>query len=174
MRKAKAEDLFGGRARFRVIEALAEANRGLTAYQIAIAKGLDPAATYRCLAEFSSFGIVESKPTGGNQTIYELSNESGKAAAAFLRAITEKTSESKGIEEWLSPRMQAKRMKKIVQMDRSKIRAAPSRRATWSTTIKELMSKRTPGELAALVASSKKAFSALLDEQTDDVFTLKM
>lgn len=171
---AKPEDLLGGRARFRVIEALAEANRGLTAYQIAIAEGLDPAATYRCLAEFFTFGIVESKPARGNQTIYKLSNESGKAAAAFLRAITEKTTEPKNIEEWLSPKMQAKRVKKFVQVDRSKIRAASFRRITGSRTIKELVSKRTPGELAALVASSKKAFNALLNEQTDDVFTLKM
>ena len=47
----KVEMLFGGTTRFATIEALADARQPITAYQIAMTKGLDPAATYRCLAE---------------------------------------------------------------------------------------------------------------------------
>jgi hypothetical protein len=53
------EAMFGGKTRFAILEALAEAKRPVTAYQIAMTKGLDPAATYRCLLEFSEFGVVE-------------------------------------------------------------------------------------------------------------------
>lgn len=58
---AKVELLLGGKTRFAVLEALAEAKRPVTACRVAMNKGLDPAATYRCLAEFSDFGIVESE-----------------------------------------------------------------------------------------------------------------
>jgi Transcriptional regulator len=58
------EALLGGRTRFYIIEALAQAKHPITAYQIAMAKGLDPSATYRCLVEFSNFGMVESETRG--------------------------------------------------------------------------------------------------------------
>jgi len=167
----KIEMLFGGNTRFAVLEALANAYDGTTAYQIAITKGLDPSATYRCLTELLEFRIVESETKERNQTFYKLSEGSGRAAAEFLRSLKQKTSESVDLEKWMSPEMQAERMKKIVrfdQLDKSKFR-----NKNENQSIDEIMSKRTPGELSALIASSELAFDELF-EQEDNMFILKI
>jgi predicted transcriptional regulator len=170
-----AEVLLGGKTRFRVVDALVEVKQPMTAYQIAMSKGLDPAATYRCLTEFSSFGMVESETTERNQTVYKLSKGTGEAAAEFLRALMQSTSTSKShdIEEWLSPEMQAERIAKMVQVDKTKIANSPFVRTTERKSIRELMSKRTSGELSALIESSKIAFNELFKRQEDGVFALK-
>jgi len=41
----KVEMLFGGSTRFTILETLAEAKKSITAHQIALTRGLDPAAT---------------------------------------------------------------------------------------------------------------------------------
>ena len=64
----KVEMLFGGNTRFAILEALTNANDAITAYQIAMTRGLDPAATYRCLTEFLAFKIVELEMKERNQT----------------------------------------------------------------------------------------------------------
>ena|SRR2546422_8490919 len=166
----KVEMLFGGNTRFAILEALAEAKQPITAYQIAITRGLDPAATYRYLTEFLEFRIVESKMEERNQTFYRLSDGAGRAAAEFLRSLKQKTPDSVDLEKWMSPEMRAKRMAKIVrldQLDKSKFRNPDEKQ-----NIDELMSKRVSGELSALIASSKIAFSGLF-EQKDSTFTLK-
>ncbi len=115
----KAEVLLGGKTRYAVLEALAEAEQQpMTAYQIAITKGLDPAATYRCLSEFSEFGTVEYKLMDRNQTYYRLAGKVGSAAAEFLRALKQKGKpEPVDLEKWISPEMQAQRRAKIVRLN---------------------------------------------------------
>ncbi|HKU49566.1 MAG TPA: helix-turn-helix domain-containing protein [Nitrososphaera sp.] len=152
------ELLLGGRTRFRVIQALAEAKQPVTAYQVAITTGLDSAATYRCLMEFANFGIVESEKRDRNQTIYKLSNGAGKAAAEFLHSILQKKSEPNDLEEWISPKMRSERMAKIMRLDKGKLAASPFIQSSKRRSVDQLMSKRTPGELTALIKSSKIAF----------------
>lgn len=173
----KIEELFGGRTRFAVLEALAEANQPMTAYQIAISNGLDSAATYRCLTEFSEFGIVEPVRKGRNRTSYKLSKGSGNSAVEFLRLLKQKqktSEESIDLKKWISPEMQAKRMAKIVRLDRldTKFNSSTLRTPTERIDIDKLMSQRVPGELSALIASSQIAFNELF-EQNGNVFTLK-
>jgi len=173
----KIEELFGGRTRFAVLEALAEAKQPLTAYQIAITNGLDSAVTYRCLAEFSEFGIVEPVRKGRNRTSYKLSKGSGNSAVEFLRSLKQKqktSEESIDLKKWISPEMQATRMAKIVRLDRldTKFNASTSRTPTERIDIDKLMSQRVPGELSALIASSQIAFNELF-KQNGNVFTLK-
>ena len=167
----KLEMLFGGKIRFAVLEALANANDTITAYQIAITKGLDPAATYRCLTEFSEFKIVESETKERNQTFYKLSDGSGQAAAAFLRSLKQKTPKIVNLEEWLSPKMQAERMTKFVRLDQSDI--SKFRNPQEKQNLDELMSKRTPGELSALITTSKIAFNELFEKE-DNSFILRV
>ena len=162
--------LFGGNTRFAILEALAEAKRPITAYQIAITKGLDPSATYRCLTEFLEFRIVESEMEQRNQTFYKLSDGAGRAAAEFMGSLKQKTSESVDLEKWMSPKMQSERMAKIVrldQLDESKFRNLDEKQS-----VDEIMSKRVSGELSALITSSKIAFSELF-EQKNNTFILK-
>ena len=167
-----AEALLGGKTRFAIIEALAGAVRPVSAYQIALTKGLDPAATYRCLTEFYEFGIVERLNKNSSQTTYKLSRGSGAAAATFMRSLVEKKIETDDLDEWLSPQLRAERMSRIVSTDKEKIAKSPFAR-TKTVNVNRLMSKRTPGELAALVESSKIAFNRLFT-QKDGVFTLKV
>jgi Fe2+ or Zn2+ uptake regulation protein len=166
----KIEMLFGGMTRFSTIEALAEARQPITAYQIAMTKGLDPAATYRCLTELSDFRIVEFVAGKRNQTFYKLSDGSGQAAVAFLRSLKQKTSTTVDLEEWMSPEMQAERMKKIVKLDQ--LDDPIFRNTNEEQSVDELMSKRVPGELSALIISSKLAFDELF-EQKNNMFILK-
>lgn len=164
------EVLLGGKTRFAVLEALADARQPITAYQIAIVKGLDPAATYRCLTELSEFRIV-SETKERNQTFYKLSEEAGRAAAEFLRLLKQKAPESVDLEKWISPEMQAERMAKIVRLarfDASKFRSPDERQ-----DIDDLLSKRVSGELSALVKSSKIAFNELF-EKRDNIFILRV
>jgi Fe2+ or Zn2+ uptake regulation protein len=163
----KIEVLFGGKTRLAVLEALAEARRPTTAYQIAVIQGLDPAATYRCLTEFSESGVVESEIKEHNQTFYKLSKGAGKAAAKYLRSLKQKAPESIDLEKWLSPEMQAERMAKIVRID-----ASLSGAAAKTKGVDELLSRRVPGELSALITSSKIAFKELF-ELKDGTFVLK-
>ncbi|MDE1725488.1 MAG: hypothetical protein KGH76_06295 [Thaumarchaeota archaeon] len=166
----KIETLFGGATRFATIEALAETRQPITAYQIAMRKGLDPAATYRCLAEFLNFRIVESIVGKRNKTFYKLSDLSGQAAAAFLKSLRQKTSKTNDLEEWISPEMQAERIKKIVKLD--KIDNPIFRNSDEKQNMDKIMSKRTSGELSALITSSKLAFDEIF-EQENDTFILK-
>jgi hypothetical protein len=163
------EVLLGGKTRFAVLEALVEAEQQpITAYQIAMAKGLDPAATYRCLTELSAFMIV-SETKKGNQTLYKLSKGAGRAAADFLQSLIQKTPESIDLKKWISPEMQAERMAKIIKftrIDASKFKSQESQ------NIDELLSKRASGELSTLIKSSKMAFDELF-EKTDNTFILK-
>jgi hypothetical protein len=165
----KIEMLFGGNTRFAVLEALVNANDATTAYQIAITRGLDPAATYRCLTEFLEFKIVESETKGRNQTFYKLSDGAGRAAAEFMRSLKQKTPESDDLENWMSPKMQSERMAKIVRLD--KLDESKFRNPGGKQSVDEIMSKRVPGELSALIISSKIAFRELF-EQKDNTFIL--
>ena len=168
----KTEVLLGGKSRFAVLEALAEAKQPVTAYQIAMTKGLDPAATYRCLTEFSKFGVVESEVRKRNQTFYKLSKGAGKAAAGYLRSLKQKAPGSIDLEKWTSPEMQAERMAKIVRLDTNKLDASLFGKATERKGVDELLSKRISGELSALVKSSQIAFNELF-EQKDGIFILR-
>lgn len=166
----KVEMLFGGTTRFATIEALADARQPITAYQIAMTKGLDPAATYRCLTELSDFRIVESKTGERNQTFYKLSDGSGRAAAEFLRSLKQKTPQLVDLEKWTSPQMQAARMRKIVKLD--KLDKSAFRNPDEKQDVDEIMSKRIPGELSSLITSAKITFNELF-EQKDNAFILK-
>ncbi len=166
----KVESLFGGKTRFAVLETLADATDGTTAYQIAITKGLDPAATYRCLAELSELGIVKSQTRERNQTFYKLSDGPGKAAAVFLRSLKQKTPQVMDFETWMSPQMRSERMTKIVRLNR--LDMSKTRNPKKKQDIEYIMSKRTPGELSALITASKIAFSELF-EQKDGAYILK-
>ena len=161
----KVEMLFGGGTRYAILEALAEARQPITAYQIAITKGLDPAATYRCLMEFLEFRIVKSEMER-NQTFYKLSGGAGRAAAEFMRSLEQKT-EPDDLEKWISPKMQSRRRAKIVRLGKSKFRNQSEKQS-----IDDIMSKRVPGELSALVASAKIAFNELF-VQKGNAFALK-
>lgn len=163
----KVEMLFGGSTRFTILEALSEAKQSITAHQIAITRGLDPAATYRCLTEFLEFGIVKSE-TKHSQTFYRLSSGPGRAAAEFMHSLKQRTKQD-DLEEWISPKMQAKRMAKITRLD--KLDESKFRDKVKTQNIDKLLSKRTPGELTALVMSSKIAFRKLF-EQKGNVFIL--
>ena len=167
----KVEMLFGGTTRFATIEALADARQPITAYQIAMTKGLDPAATYRCLTELSDFKIVESKTGKRNQTFYKLSDGSGRAAAEFLRSLKQKTPQLMDLEKWMSPEMQAARMGEIVKLD--KLDKSIFRNPDEKQDVDEIMSKRISGELSSLITSSKITFNELF-EQKDNVFILKV
>lgn len=166
----KVELLFGGKTRFATLEALADAKQPITAYQIAMTRGLDPAATYRCLTEMLEFRIVESKTEERNQTFYKLSDVAGRSAAEFLRSLKQKTPESTDLEIWMSPKMRAERMAKIVRLDQ--LDTSKFRKPKEKQSVEELMSKRTPGELSALITTSKIAFNELF-EQKDDMYILK-
>ena len=165
----KLEMLFGGNTRFAVLEALANADSAITAYQIAITKGLDPSATYRCLTEFLGFGIVESEKTERNQTFYKLSDGAGKAAAGFLQSL-KKTPKSIDFEEWMSPEMRSERMAKMVRLNQSDV--SKFRNPEKNQDVEDLMSKRTQGELSALITTSKIAFNKLF-EQKGGMYILK-
>lgn len=164
----KVEMLFGGNTRFTILEALAEAKRPITAYQIAITRGLDPAATYRCLTEFLEFKIVESEMEERNQTFYKLSDGPGRAAAEFMRSLKQETSEPDNLENWLSPRIQSEQMAKIVRLDQL---GGSEFRDPDKKSIDDIISKRIPGELSVLVKSAKIAFNELF-EQKDNTFIL--
>ena len=165
-----AQMLLGGRTRFLTLEALAGAKQPITAYQIAMTKGLDPAATYRCLTELSEFRIVESETEKRNQTFYKLSDGAGRAAVEFLRSLKQKTPESVDLEKWMSPEMRAERMAKIVRLDQ--LDTSKFRNLDEKQNVDELMSKRIPNELSALITSSEIAFNELF-EQKDSTFILK-
>jgi hypothetical protein len=167
----KVEMLFGGRTRFATIEALMEARQPITAYQIAMTKGLDPAATYRCLTELSDFKIVESKTGDRNQTFYKLSEGSGQAAAEFLRSLKQKIPQSVDLEEWTSPQMQAARMRQIIKLDKSD--KSVFRNSDEKQDVDEIMAKRTVGELSSLIISAKITFNELF-EQKEGMFILKI
>ena len=169
---AKVEVLLGGKTRFVVLEALAEAKQPATAYQIAMNKGLDPAATYRCLTEFSEFGIVESKIKERNQTFYKLSKGAGKAAAEFLRSLKQKISGPIDLEKWISPEIRAERMAKIVKIDINQFGTPALGKLAKGKDIADLMSNRTSGELSTLITSSQIAFNELFDEK-DGTYILK-
>ncbi len=169
---ARAEVLLGGKTRFAVLEALAEANQAATAYQIAMNKGLDPAATYRCLTEFSEFGIVESEIKERNQTFYKLSRGPGKAAADFLRSLKQKTPRSIDLEKWISPETRAGRIAKIVKIDINQFDASAIEKLAKGKDIADIMSNRTSGELSALITSSQIAFNELFDEK-DGTYILR-
>jgi hypothetical protein len=164
----EVEVLFGGRTRFAALEALAQAKQSVTAYEIAMTKGLDPAATYRCLTEFSKFGIVEPEIMERNQTFYKLSKRVGKAAANYLSSLRQKESKSIEMEKWLSPEMQAERMSKIVRLGPDSL----SDKAAERKGVDELLSKRASGELSALVASAQIAFNELF-EQKRGIFIMR-
>lgn len=166
----KVELLFGGKTRFATLEALVDAKQPITAYQIAMTRGLDPAATYRCLTEMLEFRIVESKTEERNQTFYKLSDVAGRSAAEFLRSLKQKTPESVDLEKWMSPEMRAERMAKIIRLDQSD--TSKFRNPDEKQNIDKLISKRIPGELSALITSSKIAFNELF-EQKDSTFILK-
>ncbi|MEW6604576.1 MAG: winged helix-turn-helix domain-containing protein [Thermoproteota archaeon] len=163
------EALLGGRSRFAILEALAETGKPVTAYQIAMAKGLDPASTYRYLSEFLKFRVVDSERRR-NQTFYRLSKGAGKAAVEYMQSLKRKASEPIDLQDWLSPEMQAERTAKIVRLDPDMI---PFGKEAKAKQVAELLSKRAPRELAALVASSEAAFNELFDKRRDGTFTLK-
>ncbi|MEM2785588.1 MAG: hypothetical protein QW652_02875 [Candidatus Nitrosotenuis sp.] len=167
----KVEMLFGGTTRFATLEALVEARQPITAYQIAMTKGIDPAATYRCLTELSDFKIVESKTGERNQTFYKLSEGPGQAAAEFLRSLKQKTPQSVDLEEWISPQMQAARMRQIVKLDKSD--KSVFRDPDKKQDVDEIMTKRIAGELSSLITSAKITFNELF-EQKDGIFVLKI
>jgi hypothetical protein len=166
----KVETLFGGKTRFSTIEALADSRQPITAYQIAITKGLDPAATYRCLTELSNFRIVESEAGERNQTFYKLSDGSGRAAAEFLRSLKQKTPQLMDLEKWMSPEMQSMRMGEIVKLD--KLDKSAFRNPGEKQDVDKIMSKRIPGELSSLITLAKITFNEIF-EQKDNVFILK-
>lgn len=163
--------LFGGTTRFATIEALAEARQPITAYRIAMTKGLDPAATYRCLTELSDFKIVESKTGERNQTFYKLSEGPGQAAAEFLRSLKQKTPQPMDLEKWISPSVQAARMRQIVKLDRSE--RSVFRNSDEKQDVDEIIAKRIAGELSSLITSAKITFNELF-EQKDGMFILKI
>jgi hypothetical protein len=165
----KIEMLFGGITRFATLEALSETESPITAHQIAITKGLDPAATYRCLAELQSFGIVQPVAGKRSQTFYKLSAKQGQAAVMFLQSLKQKTPRTVDIEEWLSPQLQAGRVKKIAKL---KPNDSPFMDPNKTLNIDKILSKRIPGELSALVTSSKLAFDKIF-EQKNNTFILK-
>ncbi|MEM3008377.1 MAG: hypothetical protein QXW37_08630 [Candidatus Nitrosotenuis sp.] len=167
----KVEMLFGGTTRFATLEALVEARQPITAYQIAMTKGIDPAATYRCLTELSNFKVVESKTGERNQTFYKLSEGPGQAAAEFLRSLKQKTPQSVDLEEWISPQMQAARMRQIVKLDKSD--KSVFRDPDKKQDVDEIMTKRIAGELSSLITSAKITFNELF-EQKDGIFVLKI
>lgn len=166
----KVEMLLGGITRFATIEALANAVKPVTAHHIALTKGLDPAATYRCLAELSYFGIVKSRRGVRNQTFYRLSAGPGRAAAVFLRSLKKKT-ESTDLEKWLSSKMRAERMEKIIMTGKPKKSAFAN--LDGKSTFEGMISKRMPGKLSALVMSSKAAFNQMF-AQKDGMFTMRI
>lgn len=166
------EALFGGKTRFAILEVLAEAKRPMTAYKIAMTRGLDPAATYRSLVEFSEFGVVKSETKGRNQTFYKLSERRGKAAAEYMRLLKQKASESIDLEKWISPEMQGERMAKVVRLDTNQL-ASLSGQAADGKRVDELLSKRVSGELSALISSSKIAFNDLFELKDDGTFVLR-
>ncbi|MEO9307243.1 MAG: hypothetical protein ABI342_02895 [Nitrososphaera sp.] len=162
----KIEMLFGGMTRFSTLEALMETRQPITAYQIATIKGLDPAATYRCLEEFKNFGIVKSMTVKPNQTFYKLSDKQGKAAAMFLQSLKQETPKTISLEEWISPQMQAQRIKKIPKVDKLTFRNSKTQ------NIDKILSNRIPGELSALILSARLAFNETF-EQKNDTFILR-
>lgn len=165
----KVEMLLGGRIRFAVLEALAETKQPITAYQISMMKGLDPAATYRCLDELSEFRVVESERRERNQTFYRLSDKAGKAAAGFLQSLKQET-KVEDLEIWMSPQMRSERMAKIIKLDR--VDASKFRDARKKQNVGDLMSRRTQGELSALITISKISFNELF-EKKDGMYVLR-
>ena len=163
----KVEMLFGGKTRLAVLEALSGASTPLTAYSIALSKGLDPAATYRCLAEYSEFGVVDLIKEQ-SQTVYTLSKGAGKAAIGYLRSLKRRAPEPADLEEWLSADMQAERMEKVAQVSR----LAPVPEKAAEKSVDEILSMRVSGELSALAASSRIAFNELF-EQKGGIFILR-
>ena len=171
--KTKMEELLGGRTRFAILEALAEAKKPMAAYRIAMVKGLDPAATYRYLTDFSEFGVVEPVTKGRKQTSYKLSEGAGKAATAFLRSLKkQKTPATIDLDEWMSPEMQSRRTARIIGLANQFNDVVAFERAFEEKDVEELLSRRIAGELSALIASSQIAFRELF-EQKDNVFILK-
>lgn len=166
---AKVEALLGGNTRFAVLEALADTKKPVTAYEIAITKGLDPAATYRCLTEFSEFRIVESETKERNQTAYILSKGAGRAAVEFLLSLKQKTPKPTDLEDWISPKMQSDRMAKIVKLGQFNKSRFKNQKIQ---DVDRLLSRRVSGELSALVKSSEIAFDELFEKQ-DNIFVLK-
>jgi|SRR5581483_979556 len=167
--------LLGGKTRFLVLEKLAETKQSMTAYHIALTKGLDPAAIYRCLTEFLEFGIVEAEMKERGQTFYRLSGKVGNTAAEFLSLLKQKTSESIDLEEWISPEMQAERRAKIIRLDKiNQFNISPdNKKLDERKDIEQVMSKRVSGELSALVASSQIAFNELFERKDDRTFVLR-
>jgi hypothetical protein len=173
MTRARLAEFFGGKIRFGILESLVEVDQPMTAYQIAILKGLDPAATYRYLTEFADLGIVNPRIKGRKQTTYQLSDNAGRALVAFLRSLKEETSKPVPIdlEAWTSPEIQAERTSKIVGLS-DEITKLPLRITPKDIQVEDLLSRRASGELSALIRSSQIVFNELF-ERKGNTFILK-
>jgi DNA-binding transcriptional ArsR family regulator len=170
---SRMAELLGGKTRFAILEELAESKQPMTAYSIAVARGLDPAATYRYLKEFLEFGIVESEANNKNQMLYKLSGGAGRAADDFLHSLKQSTAGVVDLEKWISSEAQAERMAKIILLDKSIKSNEPLGKSLKTTSFNKIVSKRVRGELAALVKSSQIAFKEKFIED-NGIFVLKM
>lgn len=164
------EELLGGRTRFAILEALTEAEGGrpMTAWKIAVTKGLNPSLTYNYIADLLKFGVVEQVTKGNaKQTSYRLSGSVGNAAAVFLRALKQSQRTLPAVidlDEWMSPAMQAQR---TVMIGNDRVPPKISQ-----VQVKKVRFRRKPEELSALIESSQIAFRELFDKK-DGVYILK-
>lgn len=165
------EELLGGRTRFAILEALAEAEGGrpMTAWKIAVTKGLNPSLTYNYIADLLKFGVVEQvTKCNAKQTSYRLSGSVGNAAAVFLRALKQSQRTLPAVidlDEWMSPAMQAQRTIMI-----GNDRVPP--KVSQVQVKKKMRFRRKPEELSALIESSQIAFRELFDKK-DGAYILK-
>ena len=153
------EQFIGGRIRFAILNALAESAEPMTAYSIAIQQGLDPAATYRYLAEFAKVGIVEPVKKKQKQTAYRLSRDSGKAAIRFLNSL--KQVKPINFEQWMSPEARAERTEKSLaaRLSDEELAQLAHGGALDVEQAKKFLNRRRAGELKALAEAARIGFN---------------
>jgi len=152
------EQFVGGRIRFAIMNALAGSGKPVTAYSIAIRYGLDPAATYRYLAEFAKVGIVESVRKAQKQTAYRLSEGVGKAAVNFLQYL--KQEQRIDFDEWMRPKAVSDRAAKCLKarLSAGEVAELAKGEALGVEEAERLLEKRKSGELEALIEAGRIGF----------------
>lgn len=148
----------GGKIRFVILNALAGSAEPMTAYSVATKYALDPAATYRYLAEFASVGIVEPVKKARKQTAYKL-GASGRAAIRFLNSL--KQVKPIDFEQWMSAEALAERVSKSLaaRLSAEELAELGKGEPLSVEQATKLLYRRRAGELEALIEAAKMGFN---------------
>lgn len=161
---------YGNSPQMKILDYLLEFPRNdFTQKEIIEALGMSKTTFYKYFDNLLEFGMIRINRKIAKANLYSinLSNPIVQSMKNNVDYISAKI--AKPVEDWLFPKMQAKQTAKITRLDKSD--ESKFRGNDKTQNIDRLLSKRVPGELAALVISSKIGFGKLF-EQKGNVFIL--